>query len=61
MISSADTEDEFIEAVVQHNIRVHGDMDTPEFRKLISDDIKEGGAIRDIDGIATCETWRALG
>ena len=41
MILSADTEDELIEEVVQHNIRVHGDMDTPEFRKLIRDDIKE--------------------
>ena len=42
MVLSADTEDELIEAVVQHNIKVHGDMDTPEFRKLIRHDIKEG-------------------
>lgn len=42
MIMSADTEDELLEAVIQHNIRVHGDTDTPELRKLIRQDIKEG-------------------
>jgi len=42
IILSADTEDELIEAVVRHNVRVHGDKDTPEFRRLIRADIKEG-------------------
>lgn len=42
MILSADTEEELIEAVIRHNIRVHGDMDTPKHRKLIRDDIKDG-------------------
>ncbi|MDH3869444.1 MAG: DUF1059 domain-containing protein [Desulfuromonadales bacterium] len=42
MILSADTEEELIEEVVKHNIRVHGDNDTKEFRELIRKDIKEG-------------------
>jgi len=42
MVLSADTEVELIEAVVQHNIRVHGDKDTRESRELIRKDIKEG-------------------
>lgn len=42
MILSADTENELLEAVVQHNTSVHGEMDTPELRKLILEDIKEG-------------------
>ena len=42
IVLSADTEEELIEAVIQHNIRVHGDIDSPEYRKLILDDIKEG-------------------
>jgi len=42
IVLSADTEDELIEAVIQHIVRVHGDRDTREFRKLIRDDIKEG-------------------
>jgi len=42
VVLSADTEEELIEAVVQHNIRVHGDKDTLEFRRLIRADIKEG-------------------
>lgn len=41
IIFSADTEDELIETVVRHNIRVHGDKDTAAIRKLIREDIKE--------------------
>jgi len=41
MVLSADTEDELIEAVIRHNIRVHGDKDTREFRELIRKDIKD--------------------
>ncbi len=39
---SADTEDELIEAVVQHGVNVHGYEDTPEFREQISKEFKEG-------------------
>lgn len=30
---SADTEDELIDAAVQHAVTVHGHQDTPEFRQ----------------------------
>ncbi len=39
---SADTEEELIEAVVQHGTTVHGYQDTPEFRKIIREGMKEG-------------------
>jgi predicted small metal-binding protein len=41
IVLSADTEDELIEAVVQHNIAVHGDKDTADFRQMIRNEIKE--------------------
>jgi predicted small metal-binding protein len=44
MILSAETEDELVEAVVQHIIKVHGDTDNSELRKLVRDDIKEGAS-----------------
>jgi predicted small metal-binding protein len=39
---SADTEQELIEAVVQHGTTVHGYEDTPEFREMIRNGMKEG-------------------
>ena len=39
---SADTEDELLEAVVQHGTVVHGYEDTPEFRMKIRKEFKEG-------------------
>jgi predicted small metal-binding protein len=39
---SADTDEELLEAVVQHGINVHGYKDTPEFREKIRKDFKEG-------------------
>jgi len=39
---SADTKDELLEAVVQHGTKVHGYKDTPEFRKMIVNEIKDG-------------------
>jgi predicted small metal-binding protein len=39
---SADTEQELIEAAVQHAVSVHKHEDTPEFRNLIKENIKEG-------------------
>jgi predicted small metal-binding protein len=39
---SADTEDELIEAVVQHGTTVHGYQDTPEFRQKLRREMKEG-------------------
>ena len=44
MILSAETEDELVEAVVQHIITVHGDRDNSELRKLVRQDIKETAA-----------------
>lgn len=38
---SADTEDELLEAVVQHGAKVHGYEDTPEFRENIRKEFKE--------------------
>ena len=32
---SADTEDELVQAVVQHGTAVHGYEDTPEFRQMV--------------------------
>jgi predicted small metal-binding protein len=39
---SADSEQELIEAAVQHAVAVHGHEDTPEFRKMIASGIKQG-------------------
>ena len=39
---SADTDEELLEAVVQHGIKVHGYEDTPDFREKIRKDFKEG-------------------
>jgi predicted small metal-binding protein len=39
---SADSEEELIQAVVQHGITVHGYEDTPEFRETFCKEMKEG-------------------
>lgn len=39
---SADTEDELLEAVVQHGITVHGMEDSPDLRKELKTFVKEG-------------------
>lgn len=39
---SANTEGELLEAVVQHGKLVHGYEDTPEFRKTIVKEFKDG-------------------
>ena len=39
---SADTDEELLEAVVQHGHKVHGYEDTPEFRETIKKEFKEG-------------------
>jgi predicted small metal-binding protein len=39
---SADDDKELIEAAVQHAVAVHGEHDTPEFRKEIRNLIHEG-------------------
>jgi predicted small metal-binding protein len=39
---SADTEEELVEACVQHAVAVHGHKDTPEFRAEILKGMKEG-------------------
>ena len=39
---SADTDEEVIEAAVQHGVQVHGFEDTPELREQLKDAIKEG-------------------
>ncbi len=39
---SADTEEELLEAVVEHGTRVHGYKDTPEFRQNIRKEFKSG-------------------
>lgn len=38
---SADTEEELLEAVVQHGVKVHGYDDTSEFRDTIRKGFKE--------------------
>ena len=37
---SADSEDELVEAVVQHATQAHGMKDTPEFRKQVLQSMK---------------------
>ena len=39
---SADSEDELLEAAVQHAVAVHGHQDTPELRATIRSLFKEG-------------------
>lgn len=39
---SADSEEELMEIAVQHAVTVHGHKDTPEFRKMLKQAIKEG-------------------
>jgi predicted small metal-binding protein len=39
---SADSEDEVLDAAVQHAVAVHGHDDTPEFREQLRGLIKEG-------------------
>ncbi len=39
---SADTDEELLEVVVQHGIKVHGYEDTPEFREKIQKEFKKG-------------------
>jgi predicted small metal-binding protein len=39
---SADSEQELVEAAVQHAVSVHRHEDTPEFRNQIKQQIKEG-------------------
>ncbi len=38
---AADSDDELLEAVVEHGIKVHGYEDTPEFRKNMRKEFKE--------------------
>jgi predicted small metal-binding protein len=38
---SADSEEELLEAVVQHGVKVHGYKDTPEFREFIVKEFKK--------------------
>ena len=39
---SADTDEELLEAVVQHGTKVHGYEDTTDFRENIRKEFKEG-------------------
>jgi predicted small metal-binding protein len=39
---SADSDQELVEAAVQHAVTVHKHEDTPEFRKMVQEQIKEG-------------------
>jgi predicted small metal-binding protein len=39
---AADSEQELIDAAVQHAVAVHGHQDTPEFRKQIASAIRVG-------------------
>ncbi len=39
---AADTEDELLEAAVQHAVAVHGHVDTPEFRKMVASSFQTG-------------------
>jgi predicted small metal-binding protein len=39
---AADSEDELLEAAVQHAVAVHKHQDTPEFRKVIRGAMKDG-------------------
>jgi predicted small metal-binding protein len=39
---SADTEQELMEAAVQHAVKTHGHQDTPEFRQQLKEAVKTG-------------------
>jgi predicted small metal-binding protein len=39
---SANSEEELIEAVVQHGCQVHGYLDSPEFRQQMRGEFKQG-------------------
>jgi predicted small metal-binding protein len=39
---SADTEDEVLEAAVQHAMAVHGHQDDPELREMVRSSIRDG-------------------
>ena len=39
---SADTEEELLNAVVEHGVKFHGYQDTPEFREDIKKHFKDG-------------------
>jgi predicted small metal-binding protein len=39
---SADNKEELLEAAIQHGTRVHGYEDTPDFRKQMINEFKEG-------------------
>ncbi len=39
---SADTDEELLDAVVQHGHKIHGYEDTPEFREKMKKEFKEG-------------------
>lgn len=39
---SADSEKELIDAAVQHAVTIHGHKDTPEFRTMIKQAVKDG-------------------
>lgn len=39
---SADSDDELVEAAVQHAVAVHGETDRPELRQMIRQGIHEG-------------------
>jgi predicted small metal-binding protein len=39
---SADTEDELLEAAIQHAVAVHGHADSPDFRKQLRQLFKDG-------------------
>ncbi|HSJ82046.1 MAG TPA: DUF1059 domain-containing protein, partial [Thiobacillus sp.] len=41
MLMSADSEDELLEAAVQHAVAVHGHTDTPELRNTLRSMFKE--------------------
>jgi predicted small metal-binding protein len=39
---AADSDDELVDAAVQHAVAVHKHQDTPEFREQIRQNLKEG-------------------
>ena len=39
---SADSKEELLDAAIQHGTTVHGYEDTPDFRKQMMNDFKEG-------------------
>jgi predicted small metal-binding protein len=43
VVISSESEEELLQAVVQHGVTVHGCEDTPEFREIIRKEMKEVG------------------